>query len=145
MKQRLFKAAWVLAAAVATMACARINDTGMWIFSSSAQATAIVNGQVLQGRVQLSPDRTGSVSLQAEQTAEKVAISQCMGRLRYTSTAAGTMDLRCNDGAAAELVFSLIGETRGYAYGETSTGPVSLVFGLTPTESLAYLKPPSNK
>jgi hypothetical protein len=148
MKQRLFKGALVLGAAAALMACARINDIGILVFSSTVQAAAILNGQLLQGQVQLSPDRTGSVTLLAEQTAEKAAtptLSQCMGRLRYSSTAAGTMDLRCNDGTSVELVFSLIGETRGYAYGQNSTGPVSLVFGLTPSESMAYLKPPPNK
>ena len=125
--------------------CARLSDAGTLLFTSKLQAAAVVNGQLLQGLVQLSPDRTGSVTLQAEPSADPAPISSCMGRLRFASTTSGTVDLRCNEGTVTELVFSLIGDARGYAYGQTAAGPASLAFGLSPGESMAYLTVPANK
>lgn len=145
MKQRI--SAHILAAFCVLLlpGCARLSDAGTLLFSSNLQAAAVVNGQLLQGMVQLSPDRTGSVTLQAEPGADQAPISSCMGRLRFGATTSGTMDLRCNEGTATELVFSLIGDARGYAYGQTVAGPVSLAFGLSPGEAIAYLTVPANK
>ncbi len=121
--------------------CARINDYASWPLTSSMDAVAIVNDQVLQGVVKLVPDRTGRVTLSAEQG----PITSCGGSLRFTGTTAGAMDLRCNDGSAVDLQFAMLSEVRGYAYGQTASGPVSLTFGLSNAEARAYLKVPANR
>lgn len=121
--------------------CATVNDKALRLFSSKATVFAIVNGQLLQGDMVLLPDRTGNLTL----TSDKGAISSCSGQVRYESTTGGAIDLRCNDGAGAQLRYSLLSETRGYAYGPTSAGAASLTFGLTATQALAYLTVPADK
>lgn len=125
--------------------CATVNDKALRLFSSKANVFAIVNGQLLQGDMVLLPDRTGNLTL----AADKGAINACSGQVRYESTTGGSIHLRCNDGAAAQLRYSLLSETRGYAYGPTSlgaaTGAASLTFGLTATQALAYLTVPADK
>lgn len=162
MKQR--KTAWILMACVAwgLSACARINDAGMAVFSSTVPATAIVNGQLLQGEMQLYPDRTGVVTLRSDADVNSTAsgpspgltpapapakgvVASCMGRMRYTATTTGTVDLRCNDGATADLKVTVLGETRGHGYGTTGTGDASLVFGMAPAEARAHLVVPPNR
>lgn len=143
--------AWALALVVGlgVSGCARLSETGVLLLGTTAPALAIVNGQVLQGEVQLLPDRTGSVALRASSTlpssAESTPISNCMGRLRFTGTTAGEIDLRCNDGAMSTLVFSLISDATGYAYGQTATAPASLTFGMRPSNARAYLTVPPQK
>jgi len=75
-----------------------------------------------------------------------VVLSSCVGRFRYTGTTMGSMDLRCNNGATADLRMALMGETRGYGYGQTATGgPASLTFGLSPAEARAHLTVPAGR
>ena len=125
--------------------CAMVNDKAQRLFSSSANAYAIVNGQLLQGTMTLLPDRTGNLTL----STDKGAISSCSGQVRYESTTGGSIDLRCNDGTAAQLRYSLLSETRGYAYGPTTlgaaTGAASLTFGLPAAQAAAYLTVPADK
>lgn len=140
--------------------CARVNDTGLRLVSSARDAILIVNGQLLRGDVLLIPDRTGRATFalppppaaNAENPAAAPvppapppALSNCHASMRHTGTNAGAMDLRCNDGSVVPLQFTLITETRGYAYGSASGGVVSLVFGLSDEEALAYLRPPQGK
>ena len=121
--------------------CAMVNDRAWRLFQSPTDALAIVNGQLLRGKVKLVPDRTGTLTLEAKSG----AITNCFGGLRFTSTQAGSMDLRCNDGSSTELQFSLISEARGYAYGQSAQGQVSLTFGLSDNDARAYLKVPEGK
>lgn len=125
--------------------CAMVNDKALRLFSSKANAFAIVNGQLLQGDMVFLPDRTGNLTL----IADKGAISSCSGQVRYESTTGGAIDLRCNDGTAAQLRYSLLSETRGYGYGPTTlgatTGAASLTFGLSANQALAYLTVPADK
>ena len=127
--------------------CARLSETGMLIFATTVPALAVVNGQPMQGQVQLVPDRTGSVVLNSSQRSPNattmVTISSCMGRLRFTSTAAGEMDLRCNDGLVSTLYFSLISDASGYAYSRKAGEAISLTFGVSPAAANAYLSPPT--
>lgn len=122
-----------------------VNDKALRLFSSSANVYAIVNGQLLQGTMVFLPDRTGNLTL----ATDKGAISSCSGQVRYESTTGGAIDLRCSDGAAAQLRYSLLSETRGYAYGATATGAVtgvaSLTFGLPAAQAAAYLTVPADK
>lgn len=131
--------------------CAQVADGSLLIFSSRVPAIALVNGQLLQGEVQLLPDRTGSATLSARAkplsapSADAGRISSCVGQLRYTSSAAGAIDLRCSGGVAAELAFTMLSETRGYAYSQTPGVSVSMTYGLAPDEARAYLKVPGDK
>ncbi|MFZ2309465.1 MAG: hypothetical protein WAW73_06175 [Rhodoferax sp.] len=149
------------AAVVALLAgCADLNDTGLAALATRVPAYAIVNEQLVQGEMTLFPDHTGTVTLRgqtmpgvgadgvavaAPAPASKLVLSSCVGRLRYTATTMGSIDLRCNDGSVSDLRMALIGETRGYGYGQTATGLVSLTFGLGPVEARAHLTVPPNR
>lgn len=150
-------------------ACADINDTGLAALATRVQAYAIVNEQLVQGEMTLYTDRTGTVALRVEvakpvtenpfdlfvptkaterppeRPPERPILNSCIGRFRYTATTYGVIDLRCNEGSTAELRMALIGETRGYGYGQTATGAASLTFGMAPTEARAHLSTPSGK
>jgi hypothetical protein len=153
MRQQRVTRAWRVCAGlcvgVALAGCARLSETGMVLFATNVPAMAIVKGQMMQGEVKLVPDRTGSVVLNATQRSATLlgytAIASCMGRLRFTSTAAGEMDLRCNEGTAVTLHFSLISDATGYAYSQSTTDPVSLTFGLRPEVAKAYLTAPAER
>ena len=140
--------------------CADLNDLGLAALSYKVPAYAIVDEQLVQGELVLFPNHTGTVTLRYEvapveaqatlaggmpKPTLKPAITSCVGRFRYTATTAGVIDLRCNDGATADLRMALIGETRGYGYGYTAAGPASVVFGFTPVEARAHLTVPPGK
>ena len=134
----------------AATGCAQVSDGSLLIFSSRVPAIALVNGQVLQGEVQLMPDRTGSATLSSRTKppsagADSARITSCVGQLRYTSSVAGTIDLRCNAGVGVELVFTMLSNTRGYAYSQAPGVSVSMTYGLAPDEARAYLELPSGR
>lgn len=132
--------------------CALVNEASSLALSTAVPAQAVVNEQLVRGELVLSPDRTGLATLRADppppsgDAAAKAdgspILTSCVGRLRYTATMAGVVDLRCNDGVIAELRVTLVGDTRGYGYGEGNTGLASMVFGMTPREARAYLPLP---
>lgn len=117
--------------------CATVNDKALRLFSSKAPAFAIINAQVLSGDIVLLPDRTGNLTL----TGGPGAITNCAGLVRYESTSAGAVDLRCNEGTAVTLRYSLLSETRGYGYGSAA----SLTFGLPAAQAVSYLNVPDGK
>jgi hypothetical protein len=139
--------------------CADLNDSAMWAVSTKVQAFAIVDEQLVQGEMLLYPDHTGTINLRLDldggtglvegipvaKLAGKPILTSCVGRLRRTATNVGAIDLRCNDGALADVRMTLIGDTRGYGYGYTAAGLASVVFGLTPVEARAHLTTPPNK
>ena len=122
-------------------ACARVNDTGLRLVSTTQDAYLIVNGQLLAGNVLLVPDRTGRVSF----AGGKGGISACSGSMRYTATNSGEMDVRCSGGTQVTLQTTLLSETRGYGYGRTAQGVSSVVFGLSDPDSRAFLTVPAGK
>jgi hypothetical protein len=133
-----------LSAALAALflaGCAKVNDTALRLVSTKVDAYAIVNGQVLTGEVILIPDRSGRVTFSPEKGGELA----CLGGMRYTATQSGAMELNCSDGSSTQLRYTLLTETRGYAYGTSAAGPVSLVFGLSPQDARAYLTVPPGK
>ncbi len=135
------KYSYALALVLALGACAKVNDKALGLFSSGADAYVIVDGQFLTGNVTLIPDRTGRLAF----SADSGPVTQCAGSMRHTASNAGMIDLRCNNGAVAQLQFTLITETRGYAYGAASGMPVSLTFGLSPGDARAFLTLPAGK
>ncbi len=154
-----------LAALAVLAGCADLNDTGLAVLATRVPAHAVVNEQLVHGEMTLYTDRTGTVSLRVEmvapanenpfdflspakpveRTTDRPLLNSCVGRFRYTATTYGVIDLRCNEGSTAELRMALIGETRGYGYGQTATGMVSLTFGMAPTEARAHLITPPGK
>ena len=127
--------------AVGLAGCAMVNDKALRLVSSKVPALAVVNAQLLRGDMVLLPDRTGTLSL----TGEQGPIFTCSGLVRYEASTSGVVDLRCNDGSASLMRYSLLSETRGYGYGTTATGAASLAFGLAAGDAQAYLSVPSNK
>jgi len=132
---------YTVALALFLSGCAKVNDKTLGWFSTNVDAFAIVNGELLTGNVALIPDRTGRLTF----SAESGTVTACAGSMRHTASNAGMVDLRCNNGAVAQLQFTLITETRGYAYGKTADGPVSLTFGLPATDARAFLTVPEGK
>jgi hypothetical protein len=152
MKKRLFRLVVLAGGVWGLAACARVSDGALLVFSIRLPAIAVVDGQLLQGEVVLLTDRTGTVTLKAasknqipQAGAAKAAVTNCVGQLRYTSTTAGVIDLRCDGAVESELRFTMLGETRGYAYSQATVVPVSLTYGLAPDEAKAYLKLPPNR
>lgn len=140
--------------------CANLNDTGLAVLATRVDAYAVVNEQLVQGEMTLYPNHTGTVALRVEaaqpasggidlnapaRPVERTVLNSCLGRFRFTSTSYGAIDLHCNDGSATELRMALIGETRGYGYGQTGTGQASLTFGMGPGEARAHLTVPPGK
>jgi len=140
-------------------ACAMVDDKAQALFASTSDAIALVNGQLLIGKLQIGIDHTGTLLLtQPASPASKTAAAgtpstsadyslrtSCSGRFRYTSSTAGAVDLRCNDGTTVELTIAMLSVTRGYGYGQSAVGPASLTFGLTPQAARAYLLVPAGK
>ena len=137
------KVTWLLFACCAwgLAGCAKISDRSWRFVSAKVDAIALVNEQLLQGEMSLAPDRSGTLRL----AADKGPIVSCVGNLRYTATAQSMVDLRCNDGSVSELQISLLSEVKGYGYGRSASAGISLVFGLTNQEAMAYLSLPANK
>jgi hypothetical protein len=125
----------------ALCSCAKVNDTGLRLVSTRVDAFAVINGRLLTGDVILIPDRTGRVILATDADPAMT----CMGAMRYTASVSGEMDLSCGDGTSTRLRYSLITETRGYAYGASALGPISVAFGLPFQEATAYLRIPDGK
>ena len=69
----------------------------------------------------------------------------CPGVPYDAAIPAGSIDLRCNDGAVASLNVAFLGETTAYGYGYTGTGLASLVFGMGADEARAHLTVPPNR
>lgn len=140
---------WIGAVSLGLSGCALVNETGTKLFGTTVNALAIIDGQMMQGDVQLLPDRTGSVSLQSNAKADGAqeggSITQCAGRLRFLGTTHGEMDLRCNEGSMVTLVFSMVSDATGYAYGRSESVPASLTFGMGANDARAYLLAPVRK
>lgn len=124
---------------VALGACAKVNDTALGLVSTKVPAYAIVNGSLISGEVVLIPDRTARVTLGSNQAL------RCAGSMRHTATLSGSVALTCSDASTTELQYTLLTETRGYAYGSNANGPTSLVFGLPPADARAFLTVPAGK
>lgn len=130
---------WIaVALSLALVACARINDKALGWVATDVNAFAIVDKRILVGTVSLVPDRTARVVLAATDGSPL----SCAGSLWYTATGAGAGDLRCSDGHAAAMRYSLVSETRGYGYAKDSVSAVSLTFGLSASDARAYLAVP---
>ncbi len=131
--------------------CAHISDGGMKLLASSVSAVAVVHDTLLQGKVVLFTDRTGTISLTAPAPAPASSAAlavprlTCTGRLYYTATKTGVINLRCSDGTEEGLAFTALSDVRGVAQASSARGPLSVVFGMAPTDAVAYLSPPAGQ
>ena len=120
--------------------CARIDAVATNALSSGMDAVAVVDDQILIGRLRLFPDRTGDLVLQKEKPEENGSTLQCMGRLWFAASRQGTLDLRCNNGLSSALTFVMVGDISGYAMGSGTTGDLSVAFGLNNDVAISYLR-----
>lgn len=129
------------------VSCAHVGNAGMTLMASSVGAVAVVQDTLLLGKVVLLTDRTGSVSLAepAPAIASTVPRLTCTGQLYYTATTTGVINLRCSDGRVEGLAFTALSATRGVAQGSTALGPLSLVFGMAPSDAVAALTAPAGQ
>lgn len=134
---KILTASVVLALSLA--GCAKINDLSTRVLSSSASALAVVSDTLLSGKVVITTDRTGTVTLESDSGLK------CMGSLRYTASRSGTIALQCSDGNEATMDFRALSETSGHASGRSLRGPASLTYGLDPLDAAAYLTLPPGK
>jgi hypothetical protein len=120
--------------------CARIDAVATHVLTSGMGAVAVVNDQVLTGKLRLFPDRTGDVVLQKDKPEPDDLVTHCRGRVRFTSSTQGSIDLRCNNGIDSALSFAMVGDISGYAMGSSMVGEVTMTFGLDDAEALSYLR-----
>lgn len=118
--------------------CAQIDAKTRGWMGSNAPAYAVVDGVVFEGWATLFNDRTGALELKSTQAADRL----CSGHLRYTSTTQGDIVLHCAGEVDALLRFVVLGPVSGYAYGRSATSPVTLAWGVTPTQAASYLNVP---
>jgi hypothetical protein len=129
----------LLAGALLLGGCAAVNDITMRALATSVPALAVVGERVLTGEMLLYTDRSGKLQLRSESE----PTLNCMGALRYTATASGTVNLSCSDGRQAQLPFTALGETSGH--GGVAGEPISFTYGLAPEPARAWLTPPPGK
>ncbi len=141
MHRTLANTAFAALIAASLCGCAKVNDTGLRLVSTRVDAYAVVNGRLLTGDVILIPDRTARVILGTDVEPSMT----CMGAMRYTASVSGEMDLSCGDGTSTRIQYNLLTETRGYAYGASALGPISVAFGLPLQEATAYLRVPEGQ
>jgi hypothetical protein len=106
----------------------------------------------IAGDVLILMDRIGACILKANSKTQSsqvgagnTAMTNCVGQLRYTSTVAGVIDLRCDAAFKAKLQFTMLSEMHGYTCSQATETSVSLVYGFAPDEAKAYLELPPNK
>lgn len=121
--------------------CANESGARMGMFSATAPVIAVLTDDLFTGEAVGYPDRTGTINVASVKNPEV----KCIGSFRYTGSKTGVANMRCNDGAEAELSFHGLSMLSGYGFGKTSRGTASFTFGLTPEQSAEYLKLPEGK
>ncbi len=127
-----------LVCATSMAGCASSLEKVSGWMSSNADALAVLDGQVLQGKMNFAREREGTLQIQTRAG----PILSCSGPLRYTATHAGMLQLNCNDGRIGKLAFSALSPVSGTARGNVGTSPVLLTYGLAPEKAVGYLGVP---
>lgn len=130
----------VFAVALVT-GCANESGARMGLTSATAPVLAILSDDLFTGEAVGYMDRTGTIAIQSVLDPNL----KCVGSFRYTGSKVGVANVRCNDGAEADLSFNGLSMLSGYGYGRTSRGPASFTFGLTPEQAVQYLTLPKGK
>lgn len=117
------------------------NPAGADFFSSTGPVIAIVAGELYLGEAEGQLDGSGSVWIQSRTRPEV----SCRGKFSYSSELGGAGNMQCSDGAGVTFRFQRLGLRRGYGTGNSTRGPLSFTYGLSPLESEPYLKAPPGK
>jgi hypothetical protein len=106
-------------------------------FSSTGPVIAILDGELLVGKVTAHLAGWGTIALRS---LSNPALT-CVGEYSATEALGDAGQLRCSDGAAATFQFQRLSLRRGYGAG-ISGSALSFTYGLTAEESAPYLKLP---
>jgi hypothetical protein len=112
----------------------------MGLFSAKAPVYAMLSEDFFVGTAVGYVNRTGAIDIQSVVNDS----IRCVGEFRYTGAKTGTGSLNCNDGTSAELRFNSLSSISGYGYGNSTRGPASFTYGLTPEQAEKYLMLPEN-
>jgi hypothetical protein len=130
-----------LAATLALLGCAKMEARIQGWMASSVPAYAVVNGVLLEGQATIFNDRSGgTLRLAARQPSQT-----CVGDLRYTATAAGSLALHCEGGVHLRMAFTATDALRGFGTGTTEEGPAAFTWGMAPADASAYLPLPAGQ
>lgn len=132
--------ALILATLLILSGCANASGARMGLFSAKAPVYAILFEDFFVGTAVGYVNRTGTIDIQS---AVNESI-RCVGEFRYSGAKTGTGTLTCNDGTNAELQFNSLSSISGYGYGNSTRGPASFTYGLTPEQATEYLRLPKN-
>jgi hypothetical protein len=141
-------AEWILRILVAGLVLAvgsgpeaNAEEAHRGLFTVTLPVIAILNDNLYTGEAVAHIDRTGAIALRSAANPK----DRCVGSFRFTSLKTGLADMRCDDGAEAQLSFNALSAFSGYGYGSTPRGPASFTFGLSPEEAAVRLTVPQGK
>jgi spore coat protein U-like protein len=127
-----------LSCALVLSACvSSLEKVSGWL-SSNADIFAVLDGQVMLGKMNFAREREASAQLQT-QTGPLLA---CTGNLTYTATQVGLIQMNCNDGRSGRLNFAATGPITGTARGLVGNAPMSLTYGLSADKAAGHLGVP---
>ena len=112
------------------------NPAGADFFSSTGSVIAIVAGELFLGEAEGSIGGTGTVWIQSRARPEV----SCHGRFGYSAEGGGAGSMRCTDGNTLTFQFQRLGLKRGHGAGNSTWGPLSFTYGLSPSEAGPYLR-----
>jgi len=118
--------------------CASVTKKMTGWFSSNVDAIGVIDGRILRGQATFSSEREATLQLQSSDA----PILACAGVLRYTASSSGVIDLSCNDGRSALLVFQPLSPLSGAGRGGAGKAEITLTYGLPPEKAAAYLAVP---
>jgi hypothetical protein len=131
----------VTAVAVFAGLCAWVHPAGAGLLSGTGPVIAILGDDLFVGEAEGRISGSGTVRIQSRAKPE----INCRGEFNSSSDVGGEGNLKCSDGAAATFLFERLGLRRGHGRGTSSRGRLTFTYGLNPSESMPYLKPPPGK
>lgn len=118
--------------------CSTVVEKSVGYLSSNADVLAVKQGQVLLGRANFARERRATLELQSRDGPPL----QCLGRLRYTATSSGTIDMSCSDASQWVLPFQELSPLVGIGQATEKPGAFRLSYGLPPERAAGYLGVP---
>ena len=126
------------AAALATlMGCAPAT----LVRPAAAPVIAVLYDDLFLGELQGLGSGRGSVTVESKLHSSV----RCIGVYQRETALAGGGDMRCNDGALFVFRYQALTATTGYGFGNSPRGPMTFTWGMTPEQSIPYLKLPAGR